>query len=129
MKKILIIMLIAGLMMIACANPTGDNMDNKNPFVGTWKNLMATNGVDIVYIFRDDGTFDHWNSAYFASGSGKYTYTDTHINFYDFSFTRANGTTGVYQDSSQIYVWIDEYKFGLQREDSQSFTGGQYTRQ
>jgi len=108
MKKILIIMLVASLFVIACANPAGGNMERS--FVGTWKNHLNTQ-----LIFSNDGTFAYQGGISKTTGSGKYTFTDTHLIFSD-TILVYNGNQTTYPTISQSYFWHSENSFQLIRD-------------
>ena len=131
MKNVLIIVLIAGLMM-ACANPVGEEVEEPiivtNPFIGTWKNIVSESfGANVGFTFREDGTYDYWQSNINLRGSGNYTYTDTYLFFRNFSYT--SNITVTIPDLNQKYEWFSEDKFFLHHNETINYADGSYVKQ
>ena len=91
----------------------------KNPFIGTWKNMTAeSNGYNVGFTFKDDGTYTYWHSNTDIRGSGTYTYNDTHLVFGDVTLSwKYDGSSyrDIFPGTNQKYEWKNENQFSLSR--------------
>jgi len=135
MKKTILGIMLIGLFLAGCPHPIVEQkpppVERENPFTGAWRNL--TTGyipTDARFVFYDDGAFTYSDYSFPLTGSGKYTFTDTHIIFRDFTFM-ANGKLGTYPNARQEYAWIRENQFFLFKEDStkEPYGYGSYIKQ